>query len=42
VLVGGFGLLGINDDSLTRWLSCWWRWRRGRRVIFYRGECKSK
>jgi len=23
VPVGGFGLLGINDDSLTRWLSCW-------------------
>jgi len=42
VPVGGFGLIGISDDSLTRWLSCWWRWRRGRRLIFYRGECKRK
>ncbi len=38
VPVGGFGLLGINDDSLTRWISCWWRWRKGRRIISYRGE----
>lgn len=38
VPMGGFGLLGINDDSLTRWLGCWWRWRKGRRLISYRGE----
>ena len=25
VPVGGFGLIGINDDSLTRWLGSWWR-----------------
>ena len=31
-------LLGINDDSLTRWVGCWWRWRKGRRLISYRGE----
>ena len=41
VPVGGFGLIGINDDSLTRWMSSWWRWRRGRRMIFYRGEGKK-
>lgn len=41
VPLGGFGLIGISDDSLTRWLSAWWRWRRGRRVMFYRGEAKS-
>ncbi len=23
VPVGGFGLIGISDDSLTRWLGCW-------------------
>ena len=40
--LGGFGLLGISDDSLTRWLACWWRWRRGRRIITYRGEAKKK
>ena len=41
VPVGGFGLIGINDDSLTRWLGSWWRWRKGRRIITYRGECKK-
>ena len=40
VPIGGFGLIGISDDSLTRWLGCWWRWRKNRRLIFYRGECK--
>ena len=41
VPVGGFGLIGISDDSLTRWLGCWWRWRRNRRKISYRGDVKS-
>lgn len=38
VPLGGFGLIGINDDSLTRWLSAWWRWRKSKRVLSYRGE----
>ncbi len=42
VPVGGFGLIGVSDDSLTRWLSSWWRWRKGRRLITYRGECNKK
>lgn len=42
VPVGGFGLIGVNDDSFTRWLGSWWRWRKGRRLITYRGECKKK
>ncbi len=42
VPVGGFGLIGINDDSLTRWLGCWWRWRRGRRIMTYRGKDGKK
>ena len=41
VPLAGFGLIGISDDSLTRWLASWWRWRRSRRVLFYRGEAKS-
>jgi len=41
VPVGGFGLIGINDDSLTRWLSSWWHWRRSRRVLAYRGEVNT-
>ncbi len=38
VPLGGFGLVGISDDSLTRWLGSWWRWRRDRRLITFRGE----
>ena len=42
VPLGGFGLIGISDDSLTRWLGCWWRWRKRRRLMLYRGEGQSK
>jgi len=38
VPLGGFSLIGINDDSLTRWLTSWWRWRKSRRTMAYRGE----
>jgi len=41
VPLGGFGLIGINDDSLTRWLSSCWHWRKSRRVLVYRGEVKQ-
>ena len=40
VPIGGFGLLGINDDSMTQWLGSWWKWHRKRRIIFFRGEVK--
>ena len=40
VPLGGFALVGISDDSLSRWLSAWWRWRRSRRLILFRGEVK--
>lgn len=41
VPLAGFGLIGISDDSLTRWLGAWWHWRRRRRVFFFRGEGKA-
>ena len=41
VPVGGFGLIGVNDDSMTRWLEDWWRWRRRRRIILFRGEIRK-
>lgn len=41
VPLGGFGLIGISDDSLTRFLAIWWKWRRHRRRITYRGEVKQ-
>ncbi|QNL44078.1 hypothetical protein H8790_11615 [Oscillibacter hominis] len=40
VPLGGFALVGISDDSLSRWLSAWWHWRRSRRLILFRGEVK--
>jgi hypothetical protein len=36
--LGGFALIGIRDDCLTRFLLMWWRWRRNRGVITYRGS----
>ena len=33
VPLGGFGLIGISDDSMTRWLGSWWKWRRSRRIL---------
>lgn len=41
VPVGGFGLIGVNDDGMTRWLEDWWRWRRRRRIILFRGEVRK-
>ena len=42
VPLGGFGLIGIGGDSLSRWVKCWWIWRRQRRLMFYRGEVHEK
>ena len=40
VPLGGFALIGIGGDSLTRWLKAWISWRKHRRMIFYRGEVR--
>ena len=37
VPVCGFALLGIRDDSLSRFLSVYFRWRRHRRIILNKG-----
>lgn len=42
VPIGGFGLIGIGGDCLTRWIICWWMWRKHRRIMFYRGEVERK
>ena len=39
--LGGFGLIGLGSDSLTRWVGSWWCWRRGRRILTYRGEMRK-
>ena len=38
--IGGFALIGINDDPLTVFVKNWLRWLRNRKIIEYRGEVK--
>ena len=38
VPVAGFALIGINDDSLSRYIKAWWSWRKRKRILTYRGE----
>ena len=38
--IGGFSLMGINDDPLSVFAMNWWKWFRNRRTIEYRGEIK--
>lgn len=35
--LGGFGLMGIDGDSLGQWIGGWWHWRRRRQQLFFRG-----
>jgi hypothetical protein len=35
--IGGFALIGINDDCLTRFLKMWWHWRKNKGIITFRG-----
>jgi predicted alpha/beta hydrolase len=34
----GFALIGIGDDSLTRYVKAWRKWRRHKRILTYKGE----
>ncbi len=38
--VGGFALIGINDDPLSIFVKNWWCWLRNKRIMEYRGEVK--
>ena len=38
VPVAGFALIGLSDDSLSRYMKSWLGWRKRRRVLTYRGE----
>ncbi len=33
----GFALIGLGDDSLSRFLTTWLRWKHSRRIITFRG-----
>lgn len=37
VPLGGFALIGINGDSLTRYMRAWQRWRRRKKILTYKG-----
>lgn len=36
--IGGFALIGINDDCLSRFVMTWWKWRKNRKIITFRGK----
>ncbi len=38
VPVGGFALIGIRDDSLTRFIRIYIHWRHSRRILLDRGD----
>lgn len=40
VPICGFALMGLRDESLFRFITAYFRWRRGRRLLTYRGDCK--
>ena len=42
VPTGGFALIGINDDCLTRFIRTWFNWKRKRGIIFFRGLERMK
>ena len=35
--LGGFALIGVNDDCLTKFVYSWWKWRRNKGIITYKG-----
>ena len=37
IAIGGFALLGVQDVSLLTFLHIYYRYRRNRRIITYRG-----
>lgn len=41
VPVVGFALIGLADDSLSRYIKNWWGWRKRRGVLTFRGEVES-
>jgi len=38
VPLGGFALIGISGDSLTRYLRAWRRWRKRKTILTYKGD----
>lgn len=38
VPIGGFTLIGVYDDSLITFLRVYFRWKKHRRILTYRGS----
>lgn len=36
--IAGFALIGISDESLSRYISARMKWHRGKRVLTFKGE----
>ena len=36
--IGGFALMGINDDPLSVFAKNFWSWLRNKKIIEYRGD----
>lgn len=36
--IGGFALMGINDDPLSVFAKNFWNWLRNKKIIEYRGD----
>ena len=36
--IGGFALMGVQDDSLFSFVRCYRRYRKNRRILLYRGS----
>lgn len=36
--IGGFALIGINDDPLTIFVKNWFKWLISRKILEHRGE----
>ena len=41
VPAGGFTLIGIYDDCVTRFVRVWWAWLRNRKNMLYRGDANG-
>jgi hypothetical protein len=41
VPVGGFALIGVGGDCLTRFARVWWTWLRHRKNLLYRGDANE-
>jgi hypothetical protein len=40
--VGGFALIGVYDDCLSRFVRVWWVWFRNRKNLLYRGDANGR